>query len=136
MSSASSESEPSPWKKGLAGRESSWDMLRRLRMGFFAGDGPRGRLEESESMLCRRGAGDGGGLCCGAFDQSEPVCRGPYNHVTSESFNLIAGNRLEYRTLRHNKRSGVRGFISAMCDMDGQDDEIDPRAEERSMLTS
>ena len=62
-------------------------MLRRLRMGFLP-DGVAA-LEESV-LLWRRIDGDGGGSWWAGLLQSEPVCRGPYSHVTSESFNLRA----------------------------------------------
>ena len=69
-------------------------MLRCLRMGL-QGRGLRvGFGEKRSSRSCAEGglglsilSETGGGL--GGGVQSTAVCRGPYSHVTSESFNLL-----------------------------------------------
>ena len=65
-------------------------MLRCLRMGLHG----RGFGEKRSSRSCAEGelgpsmlSGTGCGL--GGGVQSTAVCRGPYSHVTSESFNLL-----------------------------------------------
>ena len=67
-------------------------MLRCLRMGL-QGRGLSAFGAKRSSRSCAEGgsgpsmlSGTGGGL--GGGVQSTAVCRGPYSHVTSESFNL------------------------------------------------
>lgn len=69
-------------------------MLRCLRMGlqgrgvvFGEKRSNRSCAELGPSMLSGTGGGLGGGV------QSTAVCRGPYSHVTSESFNLCIKKR-------------------------------------------
>ena len=58
---------------------------RRLRVGFGEKRSRRSCAEGElgPSTLSGTGCGLGGGV------QSTAVCRGPYSHVTSESFNLL-----------------------------------------------
>jgi hypothetical protein len=73
-------------------------MLRRFRIGFLptsvAARRPSG---EPLLILCRWLKGEGGGSCSGVLTQSEPVCKGPYSHVTSESFSLDGKRRRQQR---------------------------------------
>ena len=63
---------------------------RGLRVGFGEKRSSRSCAEGElgSSMLSGTGCGLGGGV------QSTAVCRGPYSHVTSESFNLFGCSKI------------------------------------------
>lgn len=94
---------------GLAGRVSSWLMLRCFKIGFFGG---ACRLDVDSMLSVLRTGCIPGEACSGVGVQFGPRCRGPYSHVTSESLSLKV-TTYEYTSYGHTEMVRRAGKMSS-----------------------